>query len=186
MKWLDLGNFYEFEDRSGIIRKTAGCSIVGHFAFCDRLNQLWEILGEADGDQTWVEIYGDSPRFRHIVAELLRLNGLDPEWFTLGQIAALLFGVGDQPGYLVQINTLRPSDKPAEVAKTLAEVVAGLADNLAEALELAANVPAQAMADISAARAELYATPEERQERERAANIDKLRQNPNFRELING
>jgi hypothetical protein len=187
MKWLDLGTIYEFEDRLGTIRQTAGCSIVGHFQFSQRLNQLWEILATGEADQTWLEIYEQSSRFRHVVKELLKLNGLEVDWFSPEQIGALLFGIGDQPGYLIQINTLKqPTNPKAATAGTLAEVVAGLAEDLTKAIELATEIPAQAMADIGEARAELYATPDEREKKKREKQLQQYKADPNkFRELMN-
>jgi hypothetical protein len=186
MKWIDLGTIYEFEDRLGVIRQTAGCSVVGHFQFSQRLNQLWGILAEAEADQTWVEIYKESARFRYLVKELLELNGLAADWFSPEQIGALLFGSEEQPGYLIQINTLRPSDNPKSAPTSLVEVIAGLAESLNEALELASQVPAQAMSDLSEARSELYATPEEREKRQRERQLKQYKADPpSFRELMN-
>lgn len=185
MKWIDLGTIYEFEDRLGNIRQTAGCSLVGHFQFSQRLKQLWEILGEADSDRTWLEIYQVDPRLRHVVKCLLDLNGLQVDWFSVEQLSALLFSVGDEPGYLVQINTLerRGDDKGKE--STLAEVIAGLAEDLTKAIELANEVPVQALSDIAEARADIFATPEEKEERQRAEILKQHKADSmSFKELM--
>jgi hypothetical protein len=132
MRWLELGILAEFVDRQGIVRKTAGCSIVGRFEFADRLQQLQELLEELPPDRAWVEEYAAAGRFAHVVDRLLTLNGLEPDWLTSEMVSALVFGRMEdgelQPGWLVTLNNPPREGKSAGKAIDLATAIERFAD----------------------------------------------------------
>jgi hypothetical protein len=176
MKWLQLGILAEIVDRSGIVRKTAGCSIVGRREFAQRLEQIQQILSEQDDGTIWYDLYGTNLRFTHLLDQCMALNSLDSDWFTPSQIEALLFphlGEDGQPqqGHLITINT-PSSGQSAESGppQTLGEVIACLSENLEQAMVMAAEVPADVAIAINQAQANMRLSPEERAELERKKN----------------
>lgn len=178
MRWLELGILAEFVDRLGVVRRTAGCSIVGRFEFADRLEQLQALMEGLPSERSWVAEYAAAGQFTHLVDRLLALNGLEPDWLTSDMVSALIFGrVEDgelQPGWLVTLNNPPRERKPEGKAATLAEIIAGLSENLTEAFDLAAEVPAHLTIDVIDARNEMLKSPEEKAEvvkREQMANL---------------
>ena len=170
MRWLELGVLAEFADRTGVIRQTGGCSLVGRFEFGQRLEQMQELLEELPPEQPWADEYRRGGRFAHVVDRLLVLNGLEVDWLTLDMVSALIFGRVDGdgkilPGWLVELNN-PTTDKQVRQGESssLAQIIAGLSESLTEALELADGLPAQLTIDIAQARAEMYKTPEQKAE----------------------
>jgi hypothetical protein len=189
MRWLELGILAEFADRSGIIRQTGGCSLVGRFEFGQRLGQLQELLEGLPPEQPWADEYQRGGRFAHIIDRLLELNSLKTEWLTLDMVSSLLFGRVDAdgnilPGWLVELNqgSGKVSNKPA----TLAQSIAGLSESLLEALQLAEDLPAHLLTDIASARSQMYKTPEEKAEDRKQEIFDELRNDSRLEEILNG
>jgi hypothetical protein len=177
MKWLQLGILAEIVDRSGTVRQTAGCSIVGRREFAQRLEQIQEILGNQDGTVVWYDLYGVELRFTHLLDRCMALNGLDSDWFTPSQIEALLFphlGEDGQPqqGHLITINAPSSIDQGKESGppQTLGEVIACLSDDLEQAMVIATEVPADLAIAINQAQANMRLTEDERAELERKKN----------------
>jgi hypothetical protein len=177
MRWIELGILAEIVDRSGTIRKTAGCSIVGRFQFQARLSRLIEIVQAAENsDQPWVNLYRDNHEFQHNLDEVLRLNCLAAEWFTAEQLELLIFGADGEPGDLVKINSPKvqnsdSSDKP----QTLGECISCLAGDLEAAIKLATELPAQVAFDLNAAQNFNSLTDEQKAEKEKAETIAQIR-----------
>lgn len=191
MRWVELGILAEFADRSGIIRRTGGCSLVGRFEFGERLEQLQELLEGLPSDVNWGDEYGRGGRFAHVIDRLLALNGLESDWFTLEMVSTLLFGRIDdggetQPGWLVTLNQSSSTSLTDRVGKsvTLAESIAGLSESLVEALDLAENVPAHLLIDMAMARAETYKTDEQRAEDKKRQIFDELRNDSRLEEVL--
>jgi hypothetical protein len=189
MRWLELGILAEFVDRLGIIRQTAGCSLVGRFEFSERLVQLEEILNSLPAERSWVEEYGENNRFKHVVDRLLVLNGLEPDWFTPDMVSTLLFGRVDSdgnilPGWLIELNS--SSEQRSGESATLAQSVAGLAESLTEAIELAQNLPAQFMIAVAEERVELYKSPEQKAEDKKRKLFNELRYDPRLEDVLSG
>ncbi len=189
MRWLELGVLAEFADRTGTIRQTGGCSLIGRFEFGQRLEQLQELLEGLEPEQVWADAYGEGGVFAHVIDRLLELNGLQVDWLTLDMVSALLFGRVDedgniQSGWLIELNqgAGKASDKPA----TLAESIAGLSESLVEALELANELPAHLLIDIANARGEMHKTPEQQAEDKKRQIFDELRNNSRLEEIIGG
>jgi hypothetical protein len=188
MRWLELGILAEFADRSGVIRQTGGCSLVGRFEFGQRLEQLQELLEGLPPEQSWAEAYGEGGRFAHVIDRLLELNSIKTDWLTLDMVSALLFGrVGEDgevlPGWLIELNSQSGTgSKPA----TLAQLIAGLSESLTEALELAQELPAHLLIDIADARCEMNKTPEQQAESKKQQIFDELKNNSRLEEIING
>jgi hypothetical protein len=175
MKWLQLGILAEIVDRSGTVRQTAGCSIVGRREFAQRLEQIQEVLGEQEGGVVWYDLYGADLRFTHLLDRCMMLNGLDADWFTPSQIEALLFphlGEGGEPqqGHLIAINagTTDQSDRQTSQApQTMGEVIACLSEDLEQAMAIATEVPADLAIAINQAQAAMRLADDERAELER-------------------
>jgi hypothetical protein len=190
MRWLELGVLAEFVDRSGNIRRTGGCSLVGRFEFGQRLEQLQEMLESMSPEQVWADEYHRGGRFAHVIDRLLALNGLETDWLTLDMVSSLLFGSIDGngeilPGWLVVLNQ-QGGGKGGGKSATLAESVAGLSESLVEALELATELPAHFLIDIAEARSELYKTPEEKAEDKKRQVFEELRNDARLEEVLGG
>jgi hypothetical protein len=182
MRWLDLGILAEIVDRSGIVRQTAGCSIVGRQEFGQRIQRLNEIiLANAENQTNWDGIYASNPEFAHNINQVLRLNSLDPDWFTPNQIEKLLFSSLDddgqiQAGWLVRLNSPpRPDDEPTGEPQSLAEVIACLGEDLEQAIAAATELPAQIAIEINQARVEMAKTPEEKEAATKAKKLKELK-----------
>jgi hypothetical protein len=177
MKWLQLGILAEIVDRSGTVRKTAGCSIVGRREFAQRLEQIQQILSEQDDGVIWYDLYSANTHFAHLLDRCMALNSLDSDWFTPSQIEALLFphiGEDGQPqqGHLITLNTPSSTGQGAEAGppQTLGEVIACLSEDLEQAMIMATEVPADLAIAINQAQAAMRLSPEERTELERKKN----------------
>jgi hypothetical protein len=194
MRWLELGILAEFADRTGIIRQTGGCSLVGRFEFGQRLEQLQELLEGLPPERAWADEYGRDGRFKHVVDRLLELNGLKADWLTLDMVSALLFGRVDEdgnilPGWLVELNQSGTHPCPSQEgikSSTLAQSIAGLSESLVEALELVQELPAHLLIDIADARGEMNKTPEQQAEDKKRRIFDELRNNSRLEEIIGG
>jgi hypothetical protein len=189
MRWLELGILAEFADRSGVIRQTGGCSLVGRFEFGQRLEQLQELLEGLSPQQPWADEYQRGGRFAHVIDRLLELNGLQTDWLTLDMVSALLFGRVDESGqimsgWLIELN--QGSGKAGGKPATLAQSIAGLSESLTEALELAQELPAHLLIDIADARGELHKTPEQQAESKKQQIFDELKNNSRLEEIIGG
>ncbi len=189
MRWLELGTLAEFADRSGIIRQTGGCSLIGRFEFGQRLEQLQGLLEDLPPERAWADEYQRDGRFKHVIDRLLELNSLKTEWLTLDMVSALLFGRVDTegnilPGWLIELN--QGSGKAGGKPATLAQSIAGLSESLIEALELAEGVPAHLLIDIADARCEANKTPEEKAEIKKQRIFEELKNNSRLEEIIGG
>lgn len=189
MRWLELGILAEFADRSGIIRQTGGCSLVGRFEFGQRLEQLQELLEGLPLEQSWADAYGEGGRFAHVIDRLLELNSIKTDWLTLDMVSALLFGrVGENgevlSGWLIELN--QGSGKAGGKPATLAQSIAGLSESLMEALELAQELPAHLLIDIADARCEMNKTPEQQAESKKQQIFEELKNNSRLEEIIGG
>lgn len=81
----------EFEDRFGVIRSLAGCSLMGRQEFFERLQQLQARIDALPEAATVAELYDTDSRFRHYCDRCLILNGIDPDWLTVGMLPDFLF-----------------------------------------------------------------------------------------------
>jgi hypothetical protein len=189
MRWLELGILAEFQDRSGVIRQTGGCSLIGRFEFGQRLEQLQELLEGLPPEQSWADAYGEGGRFAHVVDRLLELNSIKTDWLTLDMVSALLFGrVGEDgevlSGWLIELNSQSGSGSGSGKPATLAQSIAGLSESLMEALELAQDLPAHLLIDIANARGEMHKTPEQQAEDKKQRIFDELKNNSRLEEII--
>jgi hypothetical protein len=183
MRWLELGVLAEIVDRSGIVRKTAGCSIVGRRQFGARMQRLSEIIAEyAEIHRPWYDLYSDNAEMRHTVDEILRLNDLQAEWFTHRQLEALLFNSKasdgeDQAGWLVVINSEVLNSAPEQDSdpQSLEECIACLSSDISEALLIATELPAQVAFSINKAQGENNRSPEEKEVAEKAERLAELK-----------
>jgi hypothetical protein len=184
MKWLELGILAEIVDRSGIVRRTAGCSIVGRREFAQRLTIIQEILDNEPGKaKPWYDIYEADSRFRHLIIRCLALNSLEADWFTPSQIEALLLphynSEGEaQQGHLVLLNAGTSNQgqaQPEGPPQTMAEMIACLGSDLEQAIMLATEVPADVAIAINQAQAKLNRSPEEAEAAEKAARMAELK-----------
>lgn len=190
MRWLELGILAEFADRTGAIRQTGGCSLVGRFEFGRRLEQLRDLLQELEPEQVWADEYQRDGRFKHVVDRLLALNGLNVDWLTLDMVSTLLFGRVDEEGnilsgWLIELNQPRTQSTKGEPT-TLAESLAGLSESLTEALELAQELPAHLLIDIAHARGEMNKTPEQQAEDKKRQVFEDLRNDSRLEEVLRG
>jgi hypothetical protein len=185
MRWLELGILAEIVDRSGIVRKTAGCSILGRREFAARLADIQEILGgEQDSGKPWYDLYQDAGKFQHLIDRCLDLNSLEADWFTPAQIEALLLPhinpAGEpQQGHLVLLNAGSVSSpaqaQPEGPPQTTAEMIACLGSDLEQAMMLATEVPANLAIAINQAQAKLNRSPEEQEAAEKAERMAELK-----------
>jgi hypothetical protein len=183
MRWLELGILAEIIDRSGMVRKTAGCSIVGRRQFSARMQRLSEIILEnSDVQQPWYDLYSSNAEMRHTIDEILRLNGLEADWFTPNQLEGLLFSSkdadgGDQAGWLAVINSevLSSGAEPIGDPQTIEECIACLSADVEEALMIATELPAQVAFAINKAQEENNQSPEEREAADRAKRLAELK-----------
>ncbi|AFY60363.1 hypothetical protein [Synechococcus sp. PCC 6312] len=170
----------EFEDRCGVIRGLAGCSLIGRQEFFERLQQVQQRLQELPELSTVAELYDTDTRFRHYCDRCLILNGLDPDWLTMSMLEEMLFVrvvEGEtRPGLLTELNQPPKSSKPTDEPATLHEILASLATHeksLGDALKLASdlNLPANDLLEILTARSELEksADPEYRKKKQQKA-----------------
>jgi len=177
MRWLQLGVLAEIVDRSGIVRQTAGCSIIGRREFSLRLERIQQILATAEDDQPWYDLFHSNAEFSHAIERCLALNSLSLDWFTPAQIEALLFprvenGQVEQ-GHLIQLNSPPPSGNQSskgEKPQTIEEVIACLSEDLEQAMVMATEVPADVAIAINQAQASMRLSPEERAEAEQRKN----------------
>jgi hypothetical protein len=160
MRWIDFPPVAEFIDRSGVVRRIHGPTLMGRFEFVDQLNELQEILGSLDGELGWMEVYQQQGRLKNVIDRALALWGVKAKWLTPSQIEQLLFCRGDQPGWLTELMNPAGSapltDQQDTEAKTMAEAIAQIASicgNLTEAIELAGTVPGALLVDIITASA---------------------------------
>jgi hypothetical protein len=164
MQWLDFPAMAECEDRSGMVRRIYGCTVLGRFEFAQRMAVIGRILEKLPNDRLWEQEYCESPRLRAAIDGALACWGLKAEWFAAGQIEALLLfrleeGMEAKPGWLVELlNPPNPLGKgePEAAAATLAETIAAISTHCAsleEAMNLAANVPVDLLGDVLKSRA---------------------------------
>jgi hypothetical protein len=154
----------EFEDRAGVIRSLAGCSLIGRQEFYERLQQIQTRITELPETSTVAELYDTDSRFRHYCDRCLILNGIDPDWLTMVMLGDFLFVrvvEGEaRPGLLIELNQSPDTGKKVDNPATLHEILAALATHeksLKTALELASdlNLPANDLLEILTARSEL-------------------------------
>ncbi len=192
MRWLELGTLAEIVDRSGLVRKTAGCSIVGRRQFQSRMQRLSEIVAEyADVQQPWYDLYSDNAELRHTIDAILQLNSLRADWFTPSQLEGLLFRSKsadgeEQAGWLVVINSevLTSAGEQNSNPQTLEECIACLSSEVEAALLIATELPAGVAFAINKAQGENNRSPGEKEEAERAARLADLRKNIDIAELL--
>jgi hypothetical protein len=187
MRWIDLPAMAEFEDRSGVVRKLYGCTILGRYEFADRLADITQILSEIGDDLLWAEEYRKSARLRAAINGALSCWGLQPNWLSVSQIEALLLYRdldGElRQGWLVELlATNKPADKGSgSEVMGLAGALAAISthcEGLMEAIDLAANVPGDLLLEMLAAKAEMQKgegkkVPKEKQDFIKQ-NFDKL------------
>lgn len=177
----------EFEDRFGSIRSVAGCSLIGRHEFYERLQQINERIQANPAAVTVTELYDTDTRFRYYCDRCLTLNGIDPDWVTVGMLEELLFvrSVGGEarPGLLIELNQPPETNKPVDDPATLHEILAVLASHeksLTAALKLASdlNLPANDLLEILTARSELEksADPEYKKKKQQKEWQDKARE----------
>lgn len=190
MRWIDFPPVAEFIDRSGVVRRIYGPTLMGRFEFIDRLGELQEILTGLDGELGWAEIYQQEGRLKNVIDRSLTLWGVKAKWLAPSQIEQLLFCRGDQPGWLAELmnpnGSTATTDQGAE-AKTMAEAIAQITQicgSLTEAIELAGTVPGALLVDIVTANADSRSatssrgrtSEEARKEDWIKANFDRLMQ----------
>jgi hypothetical protein len=191
MRWIDFPPVAEFIDRSGVVRRIYGPTLIGRFEFVDRLNELQEILSSLDGELGWMEVYQQEGRLKNVIDRALALWGVKAKWLALSQIEQLLFCRGDQLGWLAELMNPAGSapltDQQDTETRTMAEAIAQIAlicGSLTEAIELAGTVPGTLLVDIITASADKKdsasggRTPEaEKKEDWIKANFDRLMAN---------
>jgi hypothetical protein len=160
--WIEFAPPAEFQDRDGIVRPIATCSLIGRFEFNERIEQIQSRLALAEAGESWQVLYDRDKRLRFYVDRCLQLNGISPEWVTLEMVEAFLFHRFDEetdeylPGWLVELNS--PKQAPHKVAPekplTLAEILAALSlqTSVSDALEVASSIPAEMVTAISEER----------------------------------
>jgi hypothetical protein len=161
MQWIDFPPVAEFMDRSGVVRRIYGPTLMGRFEFVDRLNELQEILGSLDGELGWMEVYQQEGRLKNVIDRALALWGVKAKWLAPSQIEQLLFCRGDQPGWLTELMNPAGSapltGQQDTEAKTMAQAIAQVASicgSLTEAIELAGTVPGALLVDVITASAD--------------------------------
>ena len=148
----------DFVDRLGKIRTTKGTSIRGGEEFRDRLQQLYQLLEEADNRETIGGLYLKNEYFAHICDRCLELNGIDPDWVNEGMLVGLLFHYESNPGVLVRLNQPEKAAKPGQKSATTHDLVGCLwthTQDLQKALDIAQNYPAKEVLGVLDAKSQL-------------------------------
>jgi hypothetical protein len=159
MRWIDFPPVAEFIDRSGVVRRIYGPTLMGRFEFTDRLAELQEILASLDGELGWGEVYQQEGRLKNAIDRALVLWGIKAKWLAPSQIEQLLFCRGEQPGWLTELmnpTSSAPAAAQGAEAKTMAEAIAQIAlicGSLTEAIELSGTLPGALLVDIVTASA---------------------------------
>lgn len=169
---------YEFEGVDGEICAFSGCSLAGKFEFDRRLQELNDHLQSLHPDEDLSIAYFKDKRLRWLINRLLKLNGIPIEacnWSIVQQLLLCRFDDDGevQPGWLIEINTIKPKGRPSSKAQSVEDEDAGLEDLIAIAAELngmdaaltmAEEIPAQSFLNLIHAQAELKKTPEQKAE----------------------
>jgi hypothetical protein len=157
MEWISFAPTAEFEDRAGIVRAVFGCSIAGRFEFFDRLKQIETLLKTVDSGESWQALYERDKKFRHYVDRCLVLNGIDPDWVTLGMVEVFLFHRLDEetqeykPGWLVELNLPKQSQSQAKGSPlSLTDIIAALSlqAGISDAIAAVSTLPAHLAGEI--------------------------------------
>ena len=90
----------EIPTRAGY-RLVPGCSCKGIFEYRDRMAELETLpLSDAEKALSIETLYQSHERFRWLCDRILELNGVDPEWICLRDLAWLVFPHRDEEGKL--------------------------------------------------------------------------------------
>lgn len=155
----------EFKDRLGKIRATRGCSIRGGDEFRDRLQQLQQLLDQADNRETIQGLYLKDEYFAHVCDRCLELNGVESNWVNEQILVALLFHHENQPGLLVRLNQPDKPAKPGQKGATTHDLVACLwshTQDLEKALKIAQDYPAKDVLGALEAKSQLEQEAQEK------------------------
>ena len=106
---MALTDFYH-RFPTGQIRRIPLCPLVCIDALAVAFSELRETLSRVDDDQSYVSLWGDSPKFRRQVSEILTLNGMGGD-LPLGDLVSLCIG-SDRPPLLAQYNFLSEDFTP--------------------------------------------------------------------------
>ena len=88
--------------------------------------ELQRIFAEKTKYPSMESCYLQNYRFRELCHEILRLNGIQPDWVNLDQLLALCVVDGDNPAQLMVLNSLDASHSPepkTEEETTLEETI---------------------------------------------------------------
>lgn len=193
IEYADLPlDMVEFEDVSGYIRTSRGCSLRGYKEFCDRVEQLTKRI-EATSDNLKIhELYYQDHYFAHLCDRCLILNGIEPEWVNTQILTSLLFVYDGKPGLLIRVNQSNNEGKPGEKGATSEDVIAALwklTEDLEQAFEVAEKYPWKDVGGVMDAAAKLGkddAPPSKPEAKAPKSQAELQREIANFSNLITG
>lgn len=119
-------------------------------------------LQERVEDQDFRVLYDSDATFKALVDECLQLHGLSPAWIDAYIANRLLFGMGDEPAILMQLNF--PPEEPDKDARPIPEGIDpeayqiaslwGATDNLEQAFRIRSEQPWQEVRAVLKARSQ--------------------------------
>jgi hypothetical protein len=97
-------SFVTFLDINDNVRKIRALSLMDR----DYFRALLETAGRMVDGKFVGSLYDEDTAFRNVVNAILLLCGLSPFWVDSEIVVRLLFGVGDEPAILLQLNFPQP------------------------------------------------------------------------------
>jgi hypothetical protein len=151
----------EFEDVSGEYRLIRGCSLANREEFRERLSQIQKYLKDIKEEELSLqELYDKDKYFRYLCHRCLELCGVSVHWIDINMMIQMLFPYEIEgkvfEGILVDFNFPKSDKNHGAKSATYEEVLAAISthtQDIAKALELAENVPAEQLLGTVEARA---------------------------------
>lgn len=177
-------NRARFLGADGKLHEVRGCPLP-HLIELRELFALLE-LSLAELGVSFSEAYIEDAQVKAVCDRLLELNGIDPDWCSLPQLTGLLLFQEDpkaiRPGLLLELNGMVGDKAPVGKSVSLEEYTAqsivslvglGLAQNLADAQEIALSMPADQLEAFIVARSHQL-NPESAEKQEQLEGLDSL------------
>jgi len=173
---------------------------------CDRewfASTQFALRSRVEG-QDFRVLYDSDPLFKTLVDECLLLHGISPGWVDIYMTSRLLFGMGDEPAILLQLNFPPDTEPPDKDARPIPETIDptayhiaslwGATENLEQSFKIAREQPWQEVQAVLKARshqlkevdadAKAKAKEEERLENSRQ-KMEELKESGKLGELLN-
>ncbi len=161
----------ELECADGVFRRFEQLPLRQKFEFDDRLKAALAIMTASPAPIDW--LYLDNQHFRLHCDRCFELHGIELDWVCLPMVQPLLFRVGSQAGWLIELNRMTQGNAETvqqhreagedQSAEAIIAAIACYSKDPGSAYALATTVPYASVLRTLAKLAEYHKSPEERE-----------------------